>query len=240
MSNILSALYNTNRKLSRHVRTPWFYVFTLGIMCVLLIAVAVVDLFSAEPESIDYQSLTYFVFFVVMFDLLFILLRVQSRSFLEPYQLALFPISKWKNLLYLAAVYLMDYKSFLYISVIGTFVLLFLKNSLYTAAVVSILIWVLLLFIVLAWMIVLYSLFGRYLDKMENRLQFLGLFFATFLLGIQQFGDDIFIEIPVISHTGNILYGLWTGSYQLIGINLLIMLGALVMPIFLAGILKIK
>lgn len=240
MSGILLTFYATNRKLVRYVKwKPWFYFFAIGLICLALIVATIASLFIEPPGNTGYKtSFGFIAFFVAFFDLVAIILRIQSRSFIEPHHLALFPISKWRKLLFQISLLLIDYKTFIYISVMVCFVLFFVSNSLYIAALVSIPVWVLLLIAISSWIMVIYAFAGKYLDKIGDKIQFLGLFFIAALMCIQLFGDTALTKIPVINYTGNMLYGLWIGNLHLIWLNLLLLLGSIFLPLVVFGIFK--
>ncbi len=241
MANIPFILFNTNRTLAKHVRYSWLYVLGISISCIFLISVLVIDFFLKQPSDVDYQTaFSSIAYFVVLFDGMAILLRVQTRSFIEPYQLALFPISRWKKFQFQIVLYLIDYKTLIYLSVIGCITIFFVKNSLYIAAILSVFFWLLLLMIISIWVVAIYGLAGKYLDKMGNQLQNLGAFFAVLLLGVQLFGDDIFIKLPIIKHVGNALYGLWVSNPSFVWYNLLFLLGSLALPLILFGVSRIN
>ena len=240
MSNILAVLYQTNNKLARRVKKgAWFYGGAIVIICLTLIPITIVYLFHGPLNSNAFQkSLKFLAFFVAMFDVIAIIIRIQSRSFIEPYQLALFPISKWKKLLFHIALFVLDYKSLIYLSMISCFICFYATHSLYLAAIISIPVWMLLLLAILSWTMVLYGFLGKYLDKMGNKIQFIGLFFMAIIIAINLFGDNILAKIPITSYVGYILYGLWIDSSVLIWTNLLLLLAGLLFPLALFGLLR--
>ena len=240
MSNILAVLYQTNNKLARRVKKgTWFYVTAIVIICLTLIPITIVYLFYRLPNGYDFQkSLKFLAFFVAMFDVIAIIIRIQSRSFIEPCQLTLFPISKWKKLLFHIALFVLDYKSLIYLAMIVCFAFFYAKHGMYVAAIISIPVWLMLLLTILAWTMVFYGFLGKYLDKMGNKIQFIGLFFMAIIIAINLLGDNVFTKIPITSYAGNILYGLWIDSSVLIWTNLLLLLAGFLFPLALFGLLR--
>lgn len=94
-------------------------------------------------------------------------------------------------------------------------------------------VWFLLLSTILTWTAVLYSLFGKYLDKMGNNIHYIGLFFIVIIMGMEELIDDFILKIPVLKQTGTALYGLWTNNPQIVWENLSILLGSLGLPLIL-------
>ncbi|NGP89626.1 hypothetical protein [Fodinibius halophilus] len=224
-------LYKVNKKLSKSIRqNPWLYFFVIGIFCVAVISMISVTLFK---DYTDRDSFIVVAYFVAVFDIIAIIARITNRAFIEPYQLAIFPISKWKKTLFHFAILLLDYKSLIYLSSMVCFVVLFVQQSLYTGAFLSVIVWFLLLSIILAWTALFYSLFGKYLDKMGNNIQYIAVFFIVVLTGMEEFIDDFMVKIPVLKQAGATLYGLWTESPQLVWENFPILLGSLGLPLIL-------
>lgn len=232
-------LYKVNKKLSKSIRQiPWLYFFMIGMLCIVVTLLISVTLLKGSTDLNTFIGAAYFV---VFFDIVAIIARLTNRAFIEPYQLDFFPISKWKKFLFHFAILLLDYKSMIYLSSIVCFTFLFIQHSLYVEAVLSIALWFLLLSTILTWVAVLYSLFGKYLDKMGNNIQYVGLFFIVIIMGMEEFIDDFILKIPVLKQTGTALYGLWTNNPQIVWANLSIVLANLCLPLFLLfGISRFK
>lgn len=232
-------LYKVNKKLSKSIRQiPWLYFFVIGISCIVVLSLISVTMFKG---GVDLSTFIGAAYFVVFFDIIAIISRLTNRAFIEPYQLDVFPISNWKKFLFHFAILLLDYKSLIYLSSTACFLFLFMQHSRYTEAVLSIVFWFLLLINVLSWTALLYSLFGKYLEKMGNNIQYAGLFFIVIITGMQDFIDDIIYKIPVLKQTGTALYGLWSNNPQIVWENLLILLGSLGLPLtLLFGISWVK
>jgi len=183
-------LYKVNKKLSRSIHpAKWLYSFLICFFCIVVISFIVFDLFVNSAELNSFIGVVYSVF---IFDMIAIIVRLQKRAYVEPYKLNIFPISKWKKFLFHFAILLLDYKSLIYLSSMGCFVFLFIQHSLYAGAFLSMIVWFLLLSTILTWTAVLYSLFGKYLDKMGNNIHYIGLFFIVIITGMEGFIDDFF------------------------------------------------
>ena len=224
-------LYKVNKKLSKSIRQiPWLYFLVIGILCVVVISVISMTLFKG---SADLKSFIVAAYVVAFFDIIAIIIRLTNRAFIKPYQLDIFPISKWKKFLFHFAILLLDYKSLIYLSSAVCFIVLFAQHSLYAGAVLSMILWFLLLSTILTWTAVLYSLFGKYLDKMGNNIHYIGIFFIVIITVMEGFIDDFMFKIPVLKQTGTALYGLWTNNPQVVWKNLSILSGSLGLPLVL-------
>lgn len=232
-------LYKVNKKLSRSIHsTKWFYSFMIGIFCIGIIYMIIANLFVSTRELDSFLGVVYYVAFI---DMIAIIVRLQKRAFIEPYQLSIFPISKWKRFLFHCAILLLDYKSLIYLSSMGCFIFLFVQHSLYAGAVLSMVVWFLLLIIVLTWTAAFYSLFGKYLDKMGDRIHYIAIFFIVILGGMEELIDNFIFKIPVLKQAGAAFYGLWINNPQIVWENLSILLGSLGLPlILLFGVLKFE
>ena len=240
MSDILRVLNRTNRTLSSRIpKGKWTYILWTAFISIFLLTVIIINFFGKAHTVSDFRrAFQNIPFFVVYMDLVAILMRIQSRTFIEPYQLSLFPISKWTKLKFHILLFLLDYKTIIYLAVSCCFVVFYVKNGLYLSAFFSIFIWGLLLIIILTWSLVLYGIFGKYLDRMGNKMQMLTMLFISLIVFMQFFGKDLYSKIPVTRNIGNILYGLWSGELHLIWMNLLIVLGVLLFPLLLFAVLK--
>ncbi|NBC03970.1 MAG: hypothetical protein GVY20_09735 [Bacteroidetes bacterium] len=224
-------VYKVNKKLSRSIHpAKWLYLFLIGFFCIVVISLMIFNFFLNSGGLNSFLGVVYSVF---LFDMIAIIVRLQKRAYIEPYQLNIFPISKWKKFLFHFVIVLLDYKSLIYLSSMVCFIFFFIQHSLYTGAVLSMIVWFLLLGTILTWTAVLYSLFGKYLDRMSNNIQYIGLFFIVILTGMQEFIDDFILKIPVLKHAGTALYGLWTNNPQIVWENLSILLGSLGLPLIL-------
>jgi len=231
MLTTIKELYKVNKKLSRSIHpTKWMYSFLIGFFCIVAISIITMTLLKG---STDLNSFVGVVSSVFLFDMVAIIVRLQKRAYVEPYQLDIFPISKWKKFLFHLVILFLDYKSLIYLSSMVCFVVLFVQQSLYTGAFLSVIVWFLLLNIVLAWTALLYSLFGKYLDKMGDSIKYLGLFFIVIITGMEEFVDDFMFNIPVLKQAGTALYGIWTENPQLVWENVTILLGSLGLPLVL-------
>ncbi len=214
----------------------WMYSFVIGCFCIVVISLIIFGLFINAAELNSFIVVVYSVF---LFDVIAIIARLQKRAYVEPYQLNVFPISRWEKFLFHFTTLLLDYKSLIYLSSMACFVFLFVQHSLFTGAVLSLIVWFLLLSTILSWAALLYSLFGKYLDKMGNNIQYMIIFFIAILIGMNEFIDDFYLKIPVLKETGTALYGLWTEDPQLVWENLPVLLGSLGLPLaLLSGISK--
>lgn len=233
MLTTTNELYKVNKKLSRSIHpAKWLYSLMIIFFCIV-----VISLFTFNSGELN--SFLEIVYAVFLFDMIAIIMRLQKRAYVEPYQLTAFPISKWKKFLFHFAILLLDYKSLIYLSAIVCFGFLFVQHSLYAGAVLSLIVWFFLLCTILSWTAVLYSLFGKYLDKMGHNIQYLGLFFIVILTGMGEFIDDFIVKIPVLKQSGTILYGVWANHPKIVLENLLILSGSLGLPlILLAGLSK--
>lgn len=224
-------LYKVNKKLSRSIHpAKWLYSFLIGFFCTVVISYIIFEFFVNSTELNSFIGVVYTVF---LFDMIAIIVRFQKRAYVEPYQLNIFPISKWKKFLFHFAIMLLDYKSLIYLSTMVCFIFLFIQHSLFTGAFLSMIVWFLLLSTILTWTAVLYSLFGKYLDKMGNNIHYIGLFFIVIIMGMEELIDDFILKIPVLKQTGTALYGLWTNNPQIVWENLSILLGSLGLPLIL-------
>jgi len=229
-------LYKVNKKLSRSIHpSKWLYSFLVMFFCIGVISFIIVEL---SVSSADLNSFIGVVYSVFLFDMIAIIVRLQKRAYVEPYQLNIFPISKWKKFLFHFAILLLDYKSLIYLSSMVCFVALFVQHSLYTGAFLSVIVWFLLLSTILAWTALFYSLFGKYLDKMGNNIHYIGLFFIVIITGMEEFIDDFMFKIPILKQVGAALYGFWTENPQLVWENFTILLGNLGLPLILLAVIS--
>src|SRR5699024_5710544 len=132
-------LYKVNKKLSRRIYpAKWMYSFVIGCSCIVAISLIIFSLFVNTAELNSFIVVVYSVF---LFDAIVIIARLQKRAYVEPYQLNVFPISRWETFLLHFATLLLDYKSLIYLSSMACFVFLFVQHSLFTGAVLSIIVW---------------------------------------------------------------------------------------------------
>src|SRR5690625_6967719 len=107
-------LYKLNKIISKCIhQIPVFYFFIIGMLCIVVLSLTSLSLFK------DLTNLNTFigvVYFVVFFDIIAIIARFTNRAFIEPYQLDIFPISKWRKFLFHFTILLLDYKSLIYLS----------------------------------------------------------------------------------------------------------------------------
>src|SRR5690625_7903014 len=101
------------------------------MLCIVVLSLTSLSLFK------DLTNLNTFigvVYFVVFFDIIAIIARFTNRAFIEPYQLDIFPISKWRKFLFHFTILLLDYKSLIYLSAVVFFIIMFINDSLYAVA----------------------------------------------------------------------------------------------------------
>lgn len=235
-------LCKTNYELAKHVRKSWLYTLVICICCLFIIAVILLDFFFQNTSDEVYKkTFLSIVYFVAMFDFLALILRVQSRSLIEPRHLLPFPFSKWKRFQFHFLLFFLDHKSIIYISAMLSSLAVFLVYGSYVEVISSVLIWSIMLTTILTWTTVIYILFGKYLDRFKNKVQYIGLFIVAIYLIIGEIGNEIFEKIPVIKQVGNALYGLWISSPDVVWNNLLLLLGSLAFPLLLlTGIWRVN
>jgi len=240
MRNQLIKLNHTNKKLIRRIQKGrYFYILSIIFICLFLCTLIITSLFPKNKSNL-LLTFKYISFFVVFFDTIAIILRIQNRSFITPHHLAIFPLSKWDKFKYHMVLYLLDYKSLIYLSVSICYAIFFLSNRLYLSAVLNFIIWFLLLSIILAWVILLFNLLWRYLVKLKTKTQMIGLLYIIIIMGIESFGDNALTKVPITSNIGNIFYGLLFKNTGLILTNLIIAIFGLILPLFLFSIFKIS
>lgn len=231
-------LYKVNKELARSIQqSPWLYSFFIGLFCIGIISGIIIDLLEGSTDLNTFIAIAYYV---VLTDIVAVIVRISNRAFIEPYQLIAFPLSKWKKFLFHCAILLLDTKTLIYMSSVVCYIFFFIQHSSYTGALLSILVWFLLLTNVLTWTAVFHTLFAKYLDKMGDKIHYIGIF-VFILIVMQDFIDNFMFKIPVIKHAGTALYGLWTNNPQIVWGNLSILIGSLSLPlILLFGVSRVE
>lgn len=238
MMNTSLELYKFNKELARSIQqNPWLYSLMISVSCITIIGLNIANLYFSP---IDIKTFIELAYFVVFFDIIAVTVRLANRAFIKPYQMAVFPLSKWKKFLFHFGILLMDSKTLIYLSTAVCFIFFYTHNSFYLGALISLVVFFLLLTNILSWTAVIYTIFAKYIDKMGDKIRYV-VFFALILMFMQDFMDNFMFNVPIIKHAGNALYGLWEKNPQTVWENLSLLLGSLAFPlIMLFAISKLK
>lgn len=238
---ISQLLYCTERKLqSRINRNAWFYTILVSISCVLFLTYISIVFFyypinEIEQLQVLFNLTIYMIFFL---DMGFVLKKFGEGAVIEPYHLSVYPLSQWQKFKFQCFLLIIDFKSTIYISSVIFFAAFFVIKSMFFNALYSVVVIFFFYITVLNWLMVVYYFAGKILRTNRNNISFLILGLAFFLLGIQSLGGlELINKVPLISNTGNTLFGLFINDWDMVLNNMGILMSILFIGITVNGYL---
>lgn len=219
-SNLMLELFRTNSTLAKRTKKgEHAYILLMALASLSPISFWTLLLFT---EMLDFESVkqTQIAFsagilFISAVDVLFTLLRFQTRTLIEPFHLSIFPIGYLQKLKFNLMIALVDHKSLLYLMIALLFAVFFLKELSPLKALIGVVLILAFLLTMIVWFHITYRLCGDFFRRTKSNVLIIfysGIIFFNVVLITKRL--DIFGSLPLISHAGNALYALKTGNIQ--------------------------
>lgn len=232
-------LHKYNTKLAKRVRgIPYFYALAVLLVAVLVSYISYSSLMKAN--GINEYDLCLTVFIAIMFDVVFIILRMRSGSLINYSNLDLFPMPKINKILCIYSLVFFDIKNLVYVSAMIVFAFMAYVNLGLYMSILSLVVWATLAANISLWLALLYLISYKYLDKLKNKMQVIGLIFMAAMLGLDIWGSNLVKRIPVIANAGKSLYGIWTANMGMLHFNMAVLAGSAVVPLGIFYVLKMR
>ncbi len=223
MTAVTQLLLRTSRTLSnRHNENSITYGFLLGAFLLLGLSFTGIILQMDTVGNLEYRrSFSVLVYAIASFDLIAITTKYVRRIMIEPIHILVYPLSNWQKYKFHLILLMSDYKSLLYIVPSALFFIYYYINISIIAALFSIVLWFFVFIGVQSSFIALYLLADNLLNKYRNYAFYIG-FTPLIVLQIMIYSEsNSILYIPMISSTGNALYGLMVLDGSIVFINAL-------------------
>lgn len=229
------AFVELNRRLARRIRKRRFYYLATVLLALCITAgywifILFTDALTTVTDAQVSLILGLGASIVLIFDLFFILNRLQKRALIEPYHFALFPLGRCRLIQFLYVSLLADAKSLVYLATLLVFSAYFVFHG---GLIPLLLCWLFLLLFfaaVVTWMAVFSMMAIRYVpEARENLVMLIPLLVLLFNVMAVTQSFHLIAYVPLISsfgagihgimiqHTGTILLHL---AYLSIGLGL--------------------
>lgn len=213
-------LFRTNSTLAKRTkRGEHVYILLVTLASLspisLWVALLFTELFDFESVKQTQIAFSAGMLFIFAVDVLFTLLRFQTRTLIEPFHLSIFPIGYLQKLKFNLMIALVDHKSLLYLMIAFLFAVFFLKELSPLKALLGVVLILAFLLTMIVWFHITYSLCGDFFRRTKSNVLIIfhfGIFFFNVVLITKRL--DIFGSLPLISHAGKALYALKTGDLQ--------------------------
>lgn len=234
-----STLHKYNTKLAKRVRgIPYFYAIAVLLVAVLVSYISYSNII--KNGEVNEYDLCLTVFITIMFDIVFIILRIRSGSLISYSDLDLFPMPKINKILYIYSLVVFDLKNSVYVAAMIVFSYMAYVNLGFYMSFLSLVVWAVLAINISLWLALLYLISYKYLDKLKNKMQAIGLIFMAAMLGLDIWGSDLVKRIPVIANAGKSLYGIWTANMGMLQFNMAVLAGSTLIPLGIFYLLKMR
>jgi hypothetical protein len=229
MKNRISHLYKLNGVLSRRVwKNSLLYSLLVAVVSIVVLIFMGVPVltkivtFENKKELGDLVSFSVLV--ILIMDFICTALRFQSKSFLEPVHLSVFPVSRWQKLILRFIMMISDMKIAICLSGCLVLVLFFIADHNPLAALISVVFWIIFVLTLTALYLMFHTMLGQVLVRYRQHLiglSLVALAVSNFVVMSKQY--YWFSVIPFTGFVGKGLYALMTNDVPQMVFNLMLL-----------------